>query len=131
MDKKNRWEDLFEEFLHIVGFSLVKYPDGWGLIDKEGGNIGDIESDRFDNALMILDRMDIYTDAYFASGIENALGIHTGEYVNWADLINIAKDKMTAKDLEEYRSDLDILDMICNHPKEVNLDNCDFDIREE
>ena len=45
--------------------------------------------------------------------------------------VNIAREKMTQKDLEEYRCNLNILDTICNYPGDINLDNCDFDIQEE
>ena len=55
MNKKNRWEELFDELLDLIEFRLIKYPDGWGLLDRQGAN------------------------------------------------------------------------MICNHPSEVNLDNCYFD----
>lgn len=130
MSKKNRWEELFDSFLSTVEFRLVKYPNGWGLVDKQGADLGDIESDRFDGAIMLLDRMDIYIDDYFASDIEEALGVHTGEYTNWSELVDIARKNMPPEDLEEYRYDLEILDMICNHSAEVNLENCFFD-REE
>lgn len=50
MDKKNRYETLFEEFMDLTEFTLIKYKDGWGLHDRQGGNLGDIESDRFENA---------------------------------------------------------------------------------
>ena len=50
MNKKNRWEELFDELLDLIEFRLIKYPDGWGLVDRQGANLGDIESDRFDSS---------------------------------------------------------------------------------
>ena len=65
MKVQNRWEDLFEGFLDLTEFTLIKYSDGWGLYDRQCGNLGDIESDRFDNASDIFDRMDTYITDYF------------------------------------------------------------------
>ena len=53
-----------------------------------------------------------------------------GEYHDWSELLEFAKETMAPEDLERYHFDLEILDMICNHPSEVNLENCFFD-REE
>ena len=39
-------------------------------------------------------------------------------------------EHMAPEDMERYRLDLEILDMICNHPSEVNLENCRFDMEE-
>ena len=57
MSEQNTWEILFDQFLNTIEFRLVKYPDGWGLVDKQGANLGEIESDRFDGAAMILDQI--------------------------------------------------------------------------
>ena len=45
----------------------------------------------------------------------------------WSELLEFAKETMAPEDLERYHFDLEILDMICNHPSEVNLENCFFD----
>lgn len=42
--KKNGRECLFDQFLETINFRLVKYPSGWGLIDKQGADLGNIES---------------------------------------------------------------------------------------
>lgn len=42
--------DLFESILDIEEFFMVRYQDGtWGLQDRQGANLGDIESERFEN----------------------------------------------------------------------------------
>lgn len=38
---------------------------------------------------------------------------------------------MTPKELEYHRFDLDVLEMICNHPNEINLENCCYTEEEE
>ena len=43
---KNKYEKLFDEFISITDFRLVKYMDGFGLIDLQGADLGEIESDR-------------------------------------------------------------------------------------
>lgn len=125
MNEKNQWEELFDSFLSTVEFRLVKYPNGWGLVDKQGADLGDIESDRFEDAMGILDRMDVYIDDYFVSDIKEDSGC--SEYHNWSELLAFAREHMAPEDLERYHIDLEILDMICNHPEEVNLENCCFE----
>ena len=73
----NIWEDIFESFLDLKEFTLVHYENGkisennedvdghWGLIDRQGGNLGNIEGDVFNNAEEILDRMSIYINDYY------------------------------------------------------------------
>ena len=128
-DNKNQWETLFDQFLNTVEFRLVKYPDGWGLVDKQGANLGEIESDRFDDAAMILDRLDIYIGDYFVDDIRETMGEGASE--DWPQLLQEARTAMTPKELEYHRFDLDVLEMICNHPNEINLENCCYTEEEE
>ena len=128
MNKRNRWEELFGELLDLIEFRLIKYPDGWGLVDRQGANLGDIESDRFDSSVTLIDRLEVYVRDYIVSDIEE--DCDCGEYHDWSELLEFAKETMAPEDLERYHFDLEILDMICNHPSEVNLENCFFD-REE
>lgn len=119
---KNQWETLFDQLLNTVEFRLVKYPDGWGLVDRQGANLGEIESDRFDGAAMIIDRLDIYIGDYFVDDIRETMGEGASE--DWPQLLQEARTAMTPKELEYHRFDLDVLEMICNHPNEINLENC-------
>lgn len=97
-------------------------------MDKQGADLGSIESDRFKDAAGILDRMDAYINDYFVSDIVEDSGCI--EYRNWSELLAFAREHMAPEDLERYHLDLEILDMICNHPSEVNLENCRFDMEE-
>lgn len=83
-ENKNQWETLFDQLLNTVEFRLVKYSDGWGLVDKQGANLGEIESDRFDDAAMILDRLDIYIGDYFVDDIRETMGEGASE--DWPQL---------------------------------------------
>lgn len=61
---QNIWGKLFDSFLDLTEFSLIKYEDGFGLEDHQGANLGDIEDDRFETAEQIFERMSIYIDDY-------------------------------------------------------------------
>lgn len=74
-----------------------------------------------------MDGLDIYIQDYFVSDIEEALGGQ--RFGNWEDMVEAAKEKLDSADLKEYRFELDILDMICCQPTEVNLENCNFIVR--
>ena len=133
MKQQNKYEKLFDEFLDLTEFILVrhqndynKYTDEyghWSLIDSQGANLGDIESDRFKNARDILDRMDIYIYNYIIEDLEGCLDEAGYDYytVNYQGLIEYCRDKLPENQLE-----LDVLDMICNHFDEINLENCNY-----
>ena len=119
---QNTYEKLFNEFLDLTEFRLLKHKDGtFSLEDRQCANLGDIEDDRFASASEILDRMDIYIQDYLIRDIEDALDEKSieidcvwGEYGKYRDLI------------PDYRFDFDLLDMIVNHSNEVDLNNCDY-----
>lgn len=121
---KNTYEKLFDEFLSITEFRLLKHKDGtFSLEDQQCANLGDIEDDRFASASEILDRMDIYIQDYLIEDIEDALDEESiaidcdwKEYGKYRDLI------------PDYRFDFDLLDMIVNHSNEVDLNNCDYSL---
>ena len=94
---QNKWEKLFEEFMDLTEFSLIKHrnpehvveyetPDGdpicavdycgdWSIYDRQGANLGDINEERFDNARQIFDRMDIYINDYIYRDLEEELDV--------------------------------------------------------
>lgn len=133
---KNTYEKLFDEFLDLTEFSLLKHrtesddPDaGAGLFsleDHQCANLGDIESERFETAAQILDRMDIYIQDYIVealSDIFDEAGISLEEDT-WECLLK-CRDKVSGADW-----DFDVLDMIINHPDEIDLNNCDYSLAE-
>ena len=119
---KNTYEKLFDEFLNITEFVLLKHKDGtFSLEDRQYANLGDIEDERFETASEVLDRMDVYIQDYLIADIEDALDEESiaidcdwKEYGKYRDLI------------PDYRFDFDLLDMIVNHSNEVDLNNCDY-----
>lgn len=121
---QNTYEKLFDEFLNITEFRLLKHKDGtFSLEDQQCANLGDIEDDRFETASEVLDRMDVYIQDYLVADIEDALDEESiaidcdwKEYGKYRDLI------------PDYRFDFDLLDMIVNHSNEVDLNNCDYSL---
>ncbi len=148
---QNKWEKLFEEFLDLTEFSLIKHknpehiveyetPNGepdcaveyygiWSIYDRQGANLGDINSDRFDNAGQILERMDIYIHDYIVEDIENCLDekglLPEYEYDGYDDILINA-----APLLPENKWEFDVLDMIVNHFDEINLENVYYEEEE-
>ena len=121
---KNTYEKLFDDFLELTEFRLLKHKDGtFSLEDRQRANLGGIEDDRFETASEVLDRMDIYIQDYLIVDIEDALDEESiaidcdwKEYGKYRDLI------------PDYRFDFDLLYMIVNHSNEVDLNNCDYSL---
>lgn len=129
MMRTTGFEALFDRFLGIIEFRLVKYPDGWGLVDEMGVNLGDIEADRFDTAEAIIDRLDIYISDYFVSDIEDEFGLENNS--DLTALLDAARKTIPPERLEYYRDELAILDMICSHPGEIDLETCGHTVEGE
>ena len=140
MKTQNEYEKLFESFLDLTEFTLIKHKDGWGLYDNQGGNLGDIEGDRFKSADEIFDRMDAYINDYFFEDLENELEAYdvdmedreipwTGD--EWLKLKNdnefYNKNK---KYFDEHAYEFDVLDMIANHADKIDLENVYYEMEE-
>ena len=119
------YNKIFKDWLELTEFELVKYRDGFGLIDLQGGNLGDIESDRFDDAMSMLDRMDVYINDYLVRDIHEELFHKDEPYPDggWDSFVKEARDRAWYDDFENHNCDYEIemLDMICNHAEEVSL----------
>lgn len=132
MNKKNKWEELFEQYMDLVEFTLIKYKDGWGICDRQGANFGDIEGDRFENASGIFDRMDAYIEDYFFRDLEeelDAYGIELEGEVSWnaTEWLELKGDIEFYNEHKKYFNDhafeFNVLDMIANHADDINLEN--------
>ena len=141
MKVRNKYESLFEGFLDLTEFTLIKCKDGWGLHDRQGGNLGNIEGDRFESATDIFDRMDVYINDYFLEDLENELEAYNvdmeGREIPWS-----AEGWLRLKDEKEFYNknqryfeshmwDFDVLDMIVNHANQINLGNVYYESEEE
>lgn len=141
MKKQNKWEELFEQYMDFTDFTLIKYSDGWGIYDRQRSNFGDIESDRFDSAADIFDRMDIYITNYFFVDLENELEDYEvdmegrdipWEAYTWLELRNdIEFYNKNKQYFDDHSFDFDVLDMIANHANEIDLENIHYDKKEK
>lgn len=133
MKQQNKWEKLFDEWLDLTEFTLVKHiketDEGiWSLYDRQGANLGDIEDDRFDNAMQILDRMEIYIRDYIFVDLEECFEHENdnAEYVYgypWS-----AEEWLKYRELmPNNQYEMDLCDMIANHFEEINLENCFYE----
>lgn len=140
---QNKYETLFDSFLDLTEFRLVKHQgeseeyDGmWSLVDLQGANLGDIESNRFNNAAEIFDRMDVYINDYFLNDLENELDAYDVDLgdkeVPWSceQWLALKADDQFYNDNRKYFDDhqfeFDVLDMICNHAMEIDLEKCTY-----
>jgi hypothetical protein len=141
MNKQNKWESLFEDFLEVTEFTLIKHTDGWGLYDRQGANLGDIAADRFEDAMDIFDRMEVYIIDYFYHDLEDELEAYEVDMddreipdgaQDWLELRN---DEEFCKKNEEYMDnhafEFNVLEMIANHANEINLENVCYENEEE
>lgn len=100
------YNELFKDYLDYTEFRLEKYEDGFGIVDLQGVNLGNIESDRFSSALEIVDRMDIYVKDCF---LEDEV---RGTYDSLDDMFESLSP-------DDYL--YPIVDMLVNHIDEVDL----------
>ena len=61
-----------KDFLEFFDFSYEKYENGYGVIDLQGANLGDIESERYEAPYDIVARFDdsIYIPDYIDDLLE-------------------------------------------------------------
>ena len=125
--RQNKWESLFDDFMDLTEFSLVKYRNGWGLIDNQGGNLGDIQSDRFDTAQDIFERMDLYIDDYIFRALEETWLEAGFDEESTPTMENDWLKYREARGFEISGFEFDILDMVANHYDEIDLNNCTYE----
>lgn len=124
---QNKYEILFDFFLYLTQFSLIKYEDGFGLKDHQRANLNDIEDDRFETAEQIFERMSVYIDDYIDEYLRNVWVDELG--FSYDDIPNTLEGWLDHKEeLKEYQYEINWIDMICNHYNEINLENCSYEI---
>lgn len=125
LDKLKSGKDnkLFMEMLDLMEFGLYKDDNKYALVDFQGANLGGIENERFNNAGEILDRMTTYENDYIVEALEK---LDDYEYEDWEDFVKHLK----TTDLyspNESKWDIDILEMICNCGKYVDLSKIELE----
>lgn len=131
---EERANSLFADMLDLMEFRLIKDENGYGLIDLQGGNLGDIQSERFSSGAEIAERLDRYLYDYYIRGINEGLETidedrrytSNDEYENIHTLLDMRNNPVSKEFLnfiKEYEHDLDTLDMAFNYPEMVVLEN--------
>lgn len=122
MVKLNTYENLFVQMIDLMEFSLNKYEDGYGVINQQCANLGDIENDRFENATSLIDRLSVYINDYIIEDLEDGLsdiGVDV-KYNNYKELLELSRKNI---DIDGgYGFDIDLLDMILNHGDEIDIE---------
>lgn len=118
------YNKIFRDWLDLTEFELVKHGNRYGLRDLQGGNLGDIESERFTEARCILDGMDPYIEDYLVEPIYCCVCPDNEAYPDgdWDRFVDIARQYAREFDIHDSDYDIEMLDMICNHFEEVNID---------
>lgn len=124
----SKYEELFNEVLDIIDFELIKYKNGWGLIDKQLADLGDIESERFDNVVKLVDRLEMYIEDYFVEEIR--IEVEELAEMTWKEIIDTAPNELNQQQSEAYKFNLLVLDMIFNHKDEIEFENCRYTVEE-
>lgn len=119
----NKWEELFVDFLDMTEFCLRRCMDDdetlcYCLEDGQKANLADIESEYFYSAMQILDRMEVYEYDYIIADLIDCMRNAYIEpiYDEWTDLLKY-RYLMPNNQANFY-----YIDMICNHPHDIDID---------
>lgn len=121
MKDKQYYIDLFKELMELYEFRVYKATNENGdeilkVEDLQRGNIGDIESDEFNDCCDILERMECYHDDYIVESLANCLDYYgdniADEWATWQDLYNITSNHI--EELAECEFDIRALELILN-----------------
>ena len=135
------YETALAEMLENMEFSLVEYEDGtFGLRDETGANLGKIESDRFENATDIIERLSYSTyfdDYYFDDDFrENVMEKLSDKGIQLSDDVEVPYDYTKIAGFleeyqiaEEYPTEYQIAKLFSDYDnvQSINLDNIPHD----
>ena len=132
MENKVDYNKLFLELLEVLDLELIENSDDryidtnkiehngkYSIIDLQGGNWNNIESERFSSAQDLLERLDCFIDDFIIKPIGDSLkdiGIKSFHY-DYSLLQYREK-------LPDQEWDFKVLDMVANHTKEIDLKKC-------
>ena len=120
---------VFSDFITSMDFTVVKVGNEYSL--RDDANLGNIHSDRFDSAMAMTDRLDVYIEDYYiydtlslikSNGLEDIL---TDDSPNlgqiYEDIKAASGDERVQKFFNEYRSTMEIIDLIVNRIEDVDI----------
>lgn len=103
--------NVFNEFIDLIEFNIIysKSNNNFRIVDRQGGNLANIESERFSNLTDILNRLGAYINDYIINDIMSELSING--HKTYRELINIIVEKRAE---DHLKLDLLVLDMLDN-----------------
>lgn len=113
------------EWLFEMEFDYEKDDNGdYHLIDLQGANLGDIESEVFASKTAVVDRMDTYVNDYFLEALDEDFngygyldGFEESTWHNFETVYEFIKNKNVGN-IEYYKTML----YYCLHPEELEDD---------
>ena len=114
---KTYWDyKMVEEVLDDMEFELLvsTSEDGTMILkvhDLQGANLGDIESDEFENFDDLMDRFDIYYRDYYEDPICEEFGDEIGDWTTYEDLYNELM-KLPQNRIEDWEWTINVLGLI-------------------
>lgn len=106
---KNYWDyKNITELLGLYEFEIIVNDDfTLSLKDLQGGNLGNIESEKFNNFDDIIDRLDNYHYDYIVRALEEEYNISESDYNDWEHMYRYLKSN------NKKSWDIDMLGLIC------------------
>ena len=123
-----RFTRIFADMLNVMDFELYSDEGGYALSDKQGGNFGDIESDRFTSAMQIIDRLNVYLNDYYFDDLAEAAESYP--YFADHDMPETAEDwnvfrlyvpRELTPFISEYHHEFNVMELIAYGYKYVDL----------
>lgn len=126
------YTQIFIDMVEAMNFTVHKDENGYYFVDERGENLGDIESDRFKNAVSMIGRLDVYLNESYFNDLEEAA---EEDFAYGAELALSDNAPVTAEDWvkfmdkhedfkEHYKHEYDVMNMLA-HPDEVKSINLD------
>ena len=108
---KTYWDyKNISELLDVYKFDIIVNDDlTLSVYDRQGGNLGDIESEKFNTFDDIIERMDVYHYCYIVRALEEIYNISESDFDNWHEMYNYLK----LQDDHHCSWDVDMLGLIC------------------
>lgn len=112
----------FDTLLHDCDFKIyLNENNKLQLYDNQRANLGNIEYEKFENAIQIIDRLDIYIYDCYIRTIEEKLedlGVENCNQMNFNELINKSMDLIKSGEMsKEYMGDIEMIQFIDNAPQ--------------
>lgn len=124
----NNYTQMFVELLDLMELTLEKDDDGYVVFDNQ---VGSYRHDKavYSNASHIFDDTEAFINDYIVRALEDTEKDLIGTEYDYRDLQDYVNYLKNTEVYREAKWDVDVLDMICNHSDEINLNEAYNQIR--